>query len=101
MTVATATLLGRPLWFELMTTNMKGAEDFYRTVVGWQTAPFADASHPYTTFNRAGNASVAGVMTTPPEVKAPPFWSMYVGVPSIEEAAEQIARLGGSPHTEI
>jgi predicted enzyme related to lactoylglutathione lyase len=101
MTVATATLLGRPLWFELMTTNMKGAEDFYRTVVGWQTSPFTDASHPYTTFNRAGNTSVAGVMTTPPEVKAPPFWSMYIGVPKIEEAAAQIARLGGSAHTEI
>ncbi len=35
MTVAVSTLLGRPLWFELMTTDMKAAEPFYRTVVGW------------------------------------------------------------------
>ena len=40
MTVATSTLLGRPLWYELMTTDMKAAEAFYKTVVGWTTAPF-------------------------------------------------------------
>ena len=40
MTVATSTLLGRPLWYELMTTDMKAAAQFYGTVVGWKTAPF-------------------------------------------------------------
>src|SRR5262245_62563552 len=48
MTVATSTLLGRPLWYELMTTDMKGAEAFYRTVVGWKTTPFEGAGQPYT-----------------------------------------------------
>ena len=46
MTVATATLLGRPLWYELMTTDMKQAEAFYRNVVGWKTAPFDGAQQP-------------------------------------------------------
>jgi len=33
----------------------------------------------------------------PPEgMNAPPFWSMYVGVPKLEEAAAHIKRLGGS-----
>src|SRR5262249_44205154 len=44
---------------------------------------------------------VAGVMTKPDEVKAPPFWAMYVGVPKIEDAASNIKRLGGSAHTEV
>ena len=34
-------------------------------------------------------------MTRPDEVKAPPFWAMYIGVPSLEDAAAQIKRLGG------
>jgi predicted enzyme related to lactoylglutathione lyase len=34
MAVATSTVLGRPVWYELMTTDMKAAEAFYRTVVG-------------------------------------------------------------------
>ena len=101
MTVATATLLGRPLWYELMTTNMKAAESFYRTVVGWTTSPFADAGQPYTMFNRGGNESVGGVMAKPDEVKAPPFWAMYIGVPNLEEAAAHIKRLGGTAHTEV
>jgi uncharacterized protein len=101
MTVATTTVLGRPLWYELMTTDMKGAEAFYRTVVGWKTAPFAAASHPYTTFGPGDDASIGGIMARPDEVKAPPFWAMYVGVPKLEDAAAQIVRLGGSAHTEV
>ena len=52
MAVATSTLLGRPLWYELMTTDMKAAEAFYRNVVGWKTTPFDGAGQPYTMFNR-------------------------------------------------
>jgi predicted enzyme related to lactoylglutathione lyase len=100
MTVATSTLLGRPLWYELMTTDSKAAEGFYRAVVGWKTSPFEGAAQPYTMFNRGGDVSVAGVMTKPAEVKAPPFWAMYVGVPNLEEAASQIKKLGGTAHTE-
>jgi uncharacterized protein len=101
MAVATATLLGRPLWYELMTSDMKAAESFYRTVVGWKTAPFQGASQPYTMFNRGGDVPVGGVMTKPDEVKAPPFWAMYIAVPKLEEAATHIKRLGGKAHTEV
>jgi predicted enzyme related to lactoylglutathione lyase len=84
-----------------MTSDMKAAEDFYRTVVGWKTSPFDDAGQPYTMFNRGGEDNIAGVMTKPDEVKAPPFWAMYIGVPDLEEAAAHIARLGGRAHTEV
>ena len=101
MTVATSTVLGRPLWYELMTSDMKSAEAFYRAVVGWTTSPFEGAGQPYTMFNRSSDLSIGGVMTTPAEVKAPPFWSMYIGVPKIEEAASHIQRLGGRAHSEV
>jgi predicted enzyme related to lactoylglutathione lyase len=80
---------------------MKAAENFYRDVVGWQTKPFEGAGRPYTTFNRSGDTGVAGVMTKPSEVKAPPFWAMYVAVPNLKEAAAKITRLGGRTHTEV
>ena len=95
MTVAVSTLLGRPLWYELMTTDMQAAEAFYKTVVGWTSAPFEGSPQPYTMFSRGGNVPVAGLMTRPDEVKAPPFWAMYVGVPALEAAAAHISRLGG------
>jgi predicted enzyme related to lactoylglutathione lyase len=98
---AAASLLGRPLWYELMTTDVKGAEAFYRDVMGWTASPFQGASAPYTIFGRAGGAVVAGLMAKPPEVKAPPFWAMYVGVPSLEAAASHITSLGGHAHTGV
>ena len=96
MTVAASTLLGRPMWYELMTTDMKAAEAFYTTVVGWTLTPFEGSPQPYTMFNRPGEVPVAGVMTRPEGVNAPPFWAMYVAVPQLEEAATHIKRLGGN-----
>jgi uncharacterized protein len=101
MSVATTTLLGRPLWYELMTTDMKAAEAFYKAVVGWNAAPFDGAGQPYTMFNRGGDVSVGGMMTKPADVKAPPFWAMYIGVPKLEDAAANIERHGGKRHTEV
>ena len=30
-------------WYELMTTDVPAAENFYRKVVGWTAEPFGDA----------------------------------------------------------
>ena len=95
MTVAASTLLGRPLWYELMTTDMPAAEAFYRTVVGWTSMPFEGSPQPYTMFTRSGNVPVAGLMAKPDGTEAPSFWAMYVGVPKLEDAAAHITRRGG------
>ena len=101
MAVATSTLLGRPVWYELMTTDMKAAESFYRDVVGWKTSPMEGIGQPYTMFKRSGDQSTGGVMAKPPEVKAPPFWAMYIATPELEETAATLKRLGGKAHTEV
>ena len=88
MTVAAPSVLGRPLWYELMTSDPKAAETFYKTVVGWSSAPFPQSPEPYTIFQRSGEVPVAGLMKTPEGMNAPPFWAMYVGVPKLEEAVE-------------
>jgi predicted enzyme related to lactoylglutathione lyase len=87
-----------------MTTDMKAAETFYRTVVGWTSTPFDGSPQPYTMFNRGGEIPVAGLMARPEGMNAPPFWAMYVGVPKLEDAAAHIKRLGGgecSPVIEV
>ena len=101
MAVATSTLLGRPVWYELMTSDMKAAESFYKTVVGWTTEPFPGAGQPYTALNRSGKVSVGGILNKPAEVKAPPFWAMYIAVPKLEDAVSHITRLGGKTHTDV
>ena len=46
MTTAISTLLGRPVWYELMTTDMAAAETFYKNVIGWTSTPFRGSPDP-------------------------------------------------------
>jgi predicted enzyme related to lactoylglutathione lyase len=93
--MADASTLGRIVWYELLTTDMKAAGKFYSAVVGWTVEPFEGSPHPYDAFNRSGNVPVGGVMTIPAGMNFPPHWEMYVAVPSFDEAAAKIQRLGG------
>ena len=101
MTTAVSTLLGRPVWYELMTTDAAAAETFYKKVVGWTSAPFPESPNPYTVFKRSGEVQVAGLMKRPQGMNMPPFWSMYVAVPKLEEAVTHIKRLGGTELSSI
>ena len=96
MTTAASTLLGRPVWYELMTTDTAAAEKFYKNVIGWTAEPFAGSPTPYTQFKRSGGAGVAGLLKTPEGMNAPPFWAMYIAVPKFDDAVAHIKRLGGS-----
>jgi len=100
-TAAPAQVLGRHVWSELMTTDMKGAETFYDTVVGWTSEPFGGSPHPYTAFNRSGGVAVAGVMKTPDGMGFPPFWSMYIAVPDFDQAIAKVKSLGGSTLSDV
>lgn len=96
MATVASRLLGRPVWYELMTTDTAAAENFYRNVLGWTSAPFPASPDPYTVFKRSGDTQVAGLMSIPQGMTAPPAWTMYVAVPKIEDAVAHIRRLGGS-----
>jgi predicted enzyme related to lactoylglutathione lyase len=96
MTTAVSPMLGRPVWYELMTSDPAAAEKFYDAVVGWTSAPFSGSPEPYTVFKRAGDVSVAGLMKTPAGMNMPPFWSMYVAAPKLDDAVAHVKRLGGA-----
>jgi predicted enzyme related to lactoylglutathione lyase len=100
-TAAPAQILGRHVWSELMTTDMKAAETFYDKVVGWTSEPYAGSPMPYTQFKRSGGAAVAGLMNRPEGMNMPPFWAMYLAVPNLAEAVAQVKRLGGSELSEV
>ena len=94
--MADETFLGRLLWYELLTTDMKAAEKFYTKVVGWTVAPFEGTPQPYDMWMRGDDQAVGGVMTIPEGMNFPPHWQMYVGVPKLDDAVRQIERAGGS-----
>jgi len=101
MTTTATAILGRPVWYELMTTDPAAAEQFYKKIIDWKSAPFEASPTPYTVFKRSGDVQVAGLMKTPDGLKAPPFWAMYVAVPALEDTVAQITKRGGSAMSEV
>lgn len=91
-----SSLLGRVLWYELLTSDVAAAEQFYTTVVGWTVTPFQGSPQRYDMWTRDGDVPVGGVMQIPAGMNVPPHWGMYVGVPTLEDGVSRIERLGGS-----
>ena len=85
------------VWYELVTSDLNGAQDFYRAVLGWDTAPFPTAAGPaYRIFSAAGRG-VGGLMPLPEGVHAP-FWLGYVGVADCDAAAARAVGAGAALH---
>ena len=90
-----ATVRGRFVWHELMTTDVKAAGAFYSRVAGWKTQTW-DKDKSYTLFT-AGGRPIAGLMLLPEEAKAmgtPPNWLAYIGTENVDETAREAVALG-------
>lgn len=91
---------GKFVWYELMTTDTKAAEEFYKNVVGWSARDAGMPGIEYTLFS-IGDRNVAGLMTMPEgalEMKVPPAWLGYVAVDDVDDTAAKLAAEGGTVH---
>jgi len=89
---------GRFVWYELMTTDTKAAETFYRNAVGWSAADSGMPGMSYTLFS-FGETPVAGLMALPKEAcdsGARPGWLGYVAVDDVDANAAKVKDRGGS-----
>ena len=101
MTATVSPVLGRPVWYKLMTTT--GGEvlqerDWLRT-----SAPFAVVGQVHTPYSSERDVGVGGLMKTPDNKPLPPFWAMYIAVPELEHAVAHIKarRKRASPVIEV
>src|SRR5450631_3133875 len=91
---------GKFVWYELMTTDPKAAETFYRGVIGWgaQDAGMPDMSYTLLT---VGAIPVAGLMAVPQralDAGARPAWTGYVAVDDVDASAAQAKQDGAAIH---
>lgn len=89
---------GKFVWYELMTTDVAAATDFYGKVVGWTARDSGMPGMEYLLFH-AGDFMVAGLMAQPEELRkmgAPPGWLGYVAVADVDAASQQAADRGGA-----
>ena len=87
----------RFVWYELMTSDLAGATDFYSKVVGWKAEDSGLPGMAYTLM-KVGDAQVAGAMATPPELQAmgaPSAWSGYIAVDDVDATEARVLALGG------
>ena len=56
-----STTQGKFVWYDLMTSDSKAAESFYRSVIGWDAKDSGMADRSYTLFS-AGPMMVGGMM---------------------------------------
>jgi len=94
--MADATLRGRFVWHELMTTDTKSAGGFFSSVVNWK--PQTWEQNPSYTMLVSGGRPMAGLMALPPDARAagaPPSWLTYIGTPDVDATAREAVSLGG------
>ncbi len=90
------------VWYDAMTTDMKAAEKFYHSVVGWD---IKDSGMPNTTYSilSMGTTMVGGLMPIPEDARAmgvQPSWMGYIGVDDVDDYAKRVKAAGGAIHRE-
>jgi uncharacterized protein len=88
---------GHFAWYELLTTDMAAAREFYGDVVGWTVRDAGTERFAYSIFT-AGETPVAGLMELLPEGRkmgATPRWVGYVAVDDLDATIDRFKRLGG------
>ncbi|MBV9567315.1 MAG: VOC family protein [Hyphomicrobiales bacterium] len=91
---------GKFVWYELMTTDPKAAEDFYRAVVGWDAKDAGMPDMSYTILS-AGETPVGGLMKIPQEAAshgARPAWGGYIAADDVDRHADKMKKAGGAIH---
>ena len=90
----------RFVWYDVMTTDTKAAEAFYRDVIGWdiKDAGMPDGSYAILS---VGATMVGGLMPIPADAKAMgarPGWMGYIGVGDVDGYAARVKAAGGTIH---
>ncbi|PZO77659.1 MAG: VOC family protein [Mesorhizobium amorphae] len=89
---------GTFIWYELNTPDPEAATAFYRSVLGWDPAPFPGNDNGYQILHAAHGAA-GGLMPIGPETEcAVPGWFGYVGMDDVEAAVRDALAAGGTEH---
>jgi predicted enzyme related to lactoylglutathione lyase len=90
---------GQFVWYDLMTSDVAGAQRFYPALFGWKTEEFkfADPNQPYTMWKDRGKTfgGVAKLNDEQKKMGVPPSWLVSVMVNNVDETAQKATSLGG------
>jgi uncharacterized protein len=91
---------GKFVWYDLMTSDTKAAQAFYRNVIGWDAKDSGMPDRSYTILSM-GPTMVGGLMPVPEDARKAgvrPAWMGYIGVDDIDAYAKRVKAAGGAIH---
>jgi len=86
---------GRVVWYELLTSDVKGAIAFYSEVIGWKTQAWEAGNY---TMWAGAQGPLGGLTELPAQAKqmgAWPYWQANVQVANLDTAIAVVEKLGG------
>jgi predicted enzyme related to lactoylglutathione lyase len=86
---------GRFVWYELLTSDVKGAIAFYSEVTGWKTQPWETGDY---TMWVSGQGPTGGLTVLPDAAKqmgAGPYWQANIEVADVDATVAKVKQLGG------
>lgn len=86
---------GTPCWYELGTSDLDGARDFYSRVLDWRITDSGMEGFDYR-LAEGSNGAVAGMMSTSFQAgNPPPNWLIYFAVDDCDRSAASVRGAGG------
>jgi predicted enzyme related to lactoylglutathione lyase len=84
-------------WIDLATTDVPGAKDFYRRLLGWEMEDLPSGESAYT-MCRLDGKDVAAIYETPEPQRSqlPPHWNSYIAVDDLDAATAAAKGLGAT-----
>src|SRR5262249_60081821 len=91
---------GTFVWYDVMTSDTKAAETFYRSVIGWDAKDSGMTDRRYMLLSM-GPTMVGGLMPIPKDASKAgvrPAWMGYIGVDDVDIYAKRVKAAGGAIH---
>jgi uncharacterized protein len=86
---------GEPTWFDLATTDLGVAKEFYQQIFGWEYVDTgADFGHYHFAQSQGRNTAGIGPIW-PPDSPQPPAWTIYFATDDAAADCKRVQQLGG------
>ena len=95
MAQATATIVNKPAWVDLASSDAQASRDFYSRLFGWRVDVNPDPQYGGYALAKLGDMDVAGIGPAQ-QPDAPPAWSVYIGTDDLDDLARRVQAAGGS-----
>lgn len=95
MAIRSTTPLGAPVWTDLATSDLAGAQAFYRTVFDWEYEQAGPEYGGYVNASRSGR-HIGGLMAGDPAWNTPDAWTVYLHTADIGSTVDAAVSAGAS-----